>query len=276
MENAQKEMNLPFTMFVVSDLHLELCRTPIDKYVRLIPDADILILAGDIGLPNKKHFVRFIKLCSESNKHNKILFIPGNHEYWSKFNDSQIKKTCCDYNINILQNDMILIDNIAFIGTTLWTNLTDLTKTQHILTKMNDFNEIPEMNLQKWNSLHNQALKTIKYCLKKCSQNNTKCIIITHHSPCIDCTYKYDHHKSINKCYFTDLSELFDHPNLLCWIFGHTHKTLCKLLGKNKDTLLFGNSARTRLEYNFKLKWFLKQNNIWNTKYVKDIKEYER
>lgn len=65
------------------------------------------------------------------------------------------------------------------------------------------------------------------------------------------------------------------YKNLVAWIFGHTHKSLSKLVGLKKNTLLFGNSGRTPGSYDLKYRWNDKQDNIWNEKYIKDIKESE-
>jgi len=41
-------MNLPFTLFVVSNIHLEFCQKSIEKYAKKILETDVLILTGDI------------------------------------------------------------------------------------------------------------------------------------------------------------------------------------------------------------------------------------
>ena len=41
---------------------------------------DVLILAGEIGYPSKKHYTEFIQYISE--KYENIFLILGNHEYY--------------------------------------------------------------------------------------------------------------------------------------------------------------------------------------------------
>ena len=271
---TNNEMNLPFTMFVVSDLHLEFCKKPIDKYVNMIPDADVLVLAGDIGMPNKKHFKRFLKLCDQSGKHTLILFVPGNHEYWSEYNDTEIEEICVHYDVIMLQNELVVFNDVVFIGSTLWTSLSPLPP-QIELLQMNDFHRIPELNVSKWKQLHKTSITTIKKHLDDEFTQNKKCIIITHHAPSIHCIPKEYHNDPLNSCYYSNLQGLFEYKNLVAWIFGHTHKSLSKLVGLKKNTLLFGNSGRTPGSYDLKYRWNDKQDNIWNEKYIKDIKESE-
>jgi len=269
------EMDLPFTMFVVSDLHLEFSTKPMEKFVKHMPDADVLILAGDIGMPNKPHFSKFLEICNESGKHELIIFVPGNHEYWSGKTDSEIEDICVVNDVIMLQNEMLLYKDVVFIGTTLWTNLTPL-PAQRDLMNMNDFHRIPGMNVEKWKQLHNTAICTIKHYLDVPDNKKRKCIVITHHAPDYDCLPDTYHGDALNSCYYTNLQGLFNKPNLVTWIFGHTHKTMCKLVGHKKDTLLFGNSGRTPGEYGLKLGWYNEQNDIWNAELVTDITEYAR
>lgn len=272
-----KEMNLPFTMFVVSDLHLEFVNKSVDKYAKMIPEAEVLILAGDIGLPNKKnkgHFSRFLQMCNESGKHNLILFVPGNHEYWSELNDREMDEICEAHDIIMLQNEMIVYEGVTFIGSTLWTNLTPM-PAQMDLMMMNDFHKIPGLDTTKWKQLHKTAINSIIHYLDDPYNQNRKCIVITHHAPSylsIPNAYRGD---VLNACYYTHLHGLFEKPNLVAWIFGHTHKTLCKHVGSKEDMLLFGNSGRSPGEYDLKRGWNNCQDDVWNKKYVKDIEEYE-
>ena len=162
-------MDLPFSMFVVSDLHLEFCRKPIDKYVNHMPKKDVLILAGDIGLPNKGHFRRFFELVSK--KYETIIFVCGNHEYYSGLTDETINKLCAKYGIIMLQNEVFNYQNVIFIGSTLWTELKDPHDNEDIsddnLIYMNDFHRIPWMNKKIWKKMHETSKIFIEKTLKE-------------------------------------------------------------------------------------------------------------
>jgi predicted phosphohydrolase len=269
-------MSLPFTMFVLSDLHLEFCKTSIDKYVNRIPETDVLVLAGDIGMPNKQHFSRFLQLCSE--RHDMVIFVPGNHEYWSEKTDKQMDELCDKCGVIMLQNEMLSYLGIIFIGSTLWTNLLTVNTEMSVpiptndLNNMNDFVYIPGLNRQTWKQKHNLALDFITTTLNE--YKKSKCIVITHHGPSIECIPPEYNGDILNGCYVSHLDYIFNKPQLHTWIFGHTHKSMCKKVGIKKNTLLFANSGRSPGAYKFKL-WFKEQDNIWNAE-IDEITEYAR
>ena len=248
-------MDLPFTLFVVSDLHLEFCKKPIEKYAKRIPETDVLILAGDIGSPNAKHFSKFLEICSK--KHDLVIFVPGNHEYWVGMSDDEMEELCIKYNVIMLQNEILVYEGITFVGTTLWTSLKDPITNKQIddneLLMMNDFHYIDWMDKEVWKQKHKTAITFLK--------ENENCIVITHHTPsqkCLPSEYDGD---LLNGCYVTNLDHLFEYPSLKAWIFGHTHKSMCE---KINGTILFGNSGRQPSTYNYYADWFKDQSNIWN------------
>ena len=101
-------------LLVISDLHTEF--TPFD-----IPDLDrdILVLAGDIAEGSKAKAI-----LEKEVKKSPIIYILGNHEYY--FNDFDvIKDFWSNYdvaNVHFLENKTCYINDIRFIGATLWTD----------------------------------------------------------------------------------------------------------------------------------------------------------
>ena len=115
---------------LLSDLHLEvhprLKATP-------APDADVLVLAGDIGsyqygslLPGQ-HFglERFSPLPQWAGWPVPVLFVPGNHEYdaldWDEAH-SRLRSTCDALGIGWLEREVIPLNGMRFVGTTLWSD----------------------------------------------------------------------------------------------------------------------------------------------------------
>lgn len=101
---------------VLSDLHLEFeDYTPDD-----VSDCDLIILAGDIHTKGngidwaQKHFAD-----------KTVLYVLGNHEFYKKAYPKLIddlKEKTKGSNIHILENDVFTVNNINFLGCTLWTN----------------------------------------------------------------------------------------------------------------------------------------------------------
>lgn len=69
--------------YYVSDIHLELCEDSSISFEWLLPSQEdcMIILAGDIGDPFANHFEHLIQFLS--NHYKAIVYVPGNHEYYS-------------------------------------------------------------------------------------------------------------------------------------------------------------------------------------------------
>ena len=112
-----------------SDIHLEFTDF---TFPPMPGDKDtILILAGDVGLvhnPNQRHKLsNFLERCSDQFKH--VFYVVGNHEYYHNSIHRvlpDIKKLIIDnfslMNVTLLEDSDHVVDDVAFIGSTLWTD----------------------------------------------------------------------------------------------------------------------------------------------------------
>lgn len=105
---------------VASDLHLELL--PEDLGAGLLvdphPDAELLILAGDIH--NGVEAIRYFR-----NWPVPVLYVLGNHEFYGQLWEDvreRLREKASDTSIQILDNDTHVIGDVRFLGTTLWTD----------------------------------------------------------------------------------------------------------------------------------------------------------
>lgn len=113
---------------LMSDVHLEFGDLPIEPV-----EADVLLLAGDIMVAadlaidndRKKRFVDFIDRACTTFKH--VIFICGNHEhYHGDFATSYeiIREAFKEYNnLLVMDREWQTIDDVTFIGGTLWTDM---------------------------------------------------------------------------------------------------------------------------------------------------------
>ncbi len=102
-------------LLILSDLHLEFAPFEAPK-----TDADVIILAGDtdIGLRG----VEWARLHFPTKP---VLYILGNHEYYTKAYPkliTELKNQTQDSTIHVLENDAVTIDDVTFLGCTLWTD----------------------------------------------------------------------------------------------------------------------------------------------------------
>lgn len=222
---------------VCSDIHLE--RDDISDISKIItPDAEILVLAGDIGNPMKSIYNNFLNYYSKL--FNIIFIITGNHEYYGNSmieTNKKIEEICDLYdNIHFLNNKTFKYEGILFIGTTLWSLIPEDYTVYNQLSSMNDFKLIKEFTLEEYRKLFINNVKFIKNNLEENS------IIITHHAPSMKCVaeeYKYD---KVNCCFASDLDELFMNNKVIGWIYGHTHNNLSLI---SNEKFMYSNCYRT-------------------------------
>lgn len=112
---------------LLSDLHLE-----VHPHLMLAPapGADVLVLAGDIGSYQTGSqladadfgLARFSPLQGWPTP---VLFLPGNHEY-DMFDFDQahgrLRDTCERLGITWLEREVLVLQGVRFVGTTLWSD----------------------------------------------------------------------------------------------------------------------------------------------------------
>ena len=208
-----------------SDLHLEFIKdNEIEKIIRKIPHGidEICILAGDIGNPYQTNYDIFMQFISKNFK--KTFVITGNHEYYNK--TKNIEETNefmeCYFqqfnNICFLNNNYEIYNNYCFIGTTLWSNITNP------IYKINDIYKIPNFDYIQYNKLNSLSVQFLEDTLQK----NENCIVITHHVPSeslIDIKYKNKEMQPYNQWFYCNMNNLIESEKdkIKCWIYGHTH-----------------------------------------------------
>lgn len=127
---------------VASDLHLE--RYP-DFTPQSAPDADVLVLAGDIGsyqagslLPSADFALTRFSPKAPGAPWRRVLFVPGNHEYDGLElgpTRERLRALCADLGITWLDREVVVIDGVRFLGTTLWSDFEALAATERTETK---------------------------------------------------------------------------------------------------------------------------------------------
>ncbi|OZI71983.1 metallophosphoesterase [Bordetella genomosp. 12] len=120
---------------LLSDLHLE---TNPDFVFSPAPDADVLVLAGDIGsyqagsrLPDDDFGLGRFAHAPGRARH--IVFVPGNHEFDGlgyHAATARLKALCAQLGIHWLERDTLHLDGVRFVGTTLWTDFEALASSQ--------------------------------------------------------------------------------------------------------------------------------------------------
>jgi Icc-related predicted phosphoesterase len=234
----------------VSDLHLEFSHGNM-RLNELPTDKDtVLILAGDIGLANKPHtYVDFFR--DKADRFRDVIYIMGNHEHYNgKFTRSLVylKEALAEFvNVSIIEKETIVIDDVAFIGATLWTDMNnhDTLCMYNSELMMNDYKSIRfgpiaepwKHKLRSRNTIedHLNAKHYIFKEIEKQKAAGNKAVVISHHLPSylsLDKEFKGDTSGgSLNGAYASELFEDISDAQPLVWIHGHTHSSFDYKIG---------------------------------------------
>jgi len=194
-------------------------------------DIDVLILAGDTDeYPKNLHFIDYV---SSHYPKLKIIEVGGNHLYYSglllHMDIKEINKYCKKHNeVNpnyyFLENNTVTIDNVKFIGSTMWTKLGEYFGIQmKCMNALNDFRyilgEYPHtLTAKNCRIMHEKARKFITKEVNS-TPEYMECIVITHHAPFLD---RID---DISHAFGIDLTKTIKRFKKCpkAWVYGHTH-----------------------------------------------------
>ena len=232
---------------IMSDIHLEFSEGNM-HVPELATDKDtVLVLAGDVGLASKPHtYKQFFE--DHANRFRDVLVILGNHEHYKgSFSTSfgRMKDNLAEFvNVTVLEKDSITIDNVTFIGATLWTSMNNhdtLCMYQSELT-MNDYRTIRHGTVvEPWKRRlrpadtvldHVNARHYILTEIEKQKEKGNKVVVISHHAPSYKSVSEEFKGDTINGAYATELFEDIMQHNPEVWIHGHTHNSFNYNIGK--------------------------------------------
>ena len=100
-------------LHVLSDLHTEF-----GDFNPPETDADIVVLAGDIGVGTEG-----IEWGARQFPAIPIVYVPGNHEFYGQdIRSAHLLSEVAPDNIQVLDDKACKIDGVRFLGSTLWTD----------------------------------------------------------------------------------------------------------------------------------------------------------
>ena len=257
---------------IASDIHLEFG----DLDIINDSQADVLILSGDICVAadldqrdrrqtemgfaryRSERFHEFFERCTTNFPH--VIYVMGNHEYYhSDFAtalDDMRRKLAHLSNLYILEREVKVIDDVTFVGGTLWTDMNnqDPLTLYHMRTMMNDFRVIHNTTTPVHFKTPEGEFKTrvgkftpedavaehvkMKQYIQTVAQGNhdTRYVVCGHHSPSKLSTHaKYANDTIMNGGYSSNLDEFIeDHPQIKLWTHGHTHHPFDYRIGETR------------------------------------------
>lgn len=231
-------------ILILSDLHLE----KDDNFsldVNILNQVDLCIFAGDIH----KNIEKSLDWIYEQIKNINIksIYVPGNHEFYKNFlideinNAQQLKNKY--KNIFLLNDDYIIINNIKFIGSILWTdyNLHNNQKEAMDSVRKKRFNKY---SYAIYSKKHNRIIdpndllflhkKSVSYIEKELNNNNIKSIIISHYLPTQKSIKEIYGIDDLNPSFASNLEHIIKQYQPQIWIHGHTHSNFDYILDKTR------------------------------------------
>ncbi|RDH85961.1 MAG: metallophosphoesterase [endosymbiont of Galathealinum brachiosum] len=243
---------------ILSDLHNEFLRSgkfdPLHKWSGRLPetDTDIIVLAGDID--TGVHGVEWA--ISEAERlSKKIIYVSGNHEYYGhEFNHlkDKIQKLCEGTQVSCLDYGECIVDDVRFLGATLWTDYKAFTAIPKERVMLSIENVLADHRKIRFNSdgrylkfkphhaltQHNIELNWLKQKLSEPFKGKT--VIVTHHGPHPVCQHPAFPVDELTAAFHSDLSSLIEMFDINLWIYGHTHANLDRVIS---DTRILSNQA---------------------------------
>ena len=220
---------------VLSDLH-----TDVEDFS--IPDsnADVLVLAGDIGMG-----VDAVEWSAKATD-KPVVFVPGNHEYYRQkgmnFSD-KLRSAADPYpHVHLLMNSVAVIGGVRFIGTTLWTdmllhgeprlaiNIAEWRLTDYKLIRTTPgYRKLRASDTRGW---HDEAVSWLREQLLQPFDGPT--VVVTHHAPSARSLPERFRHDLLSAAYASHLDDLVEASGAELWIHGHIHTRADYLIGNTR------------------------------------------
>jgi len=217
----------------MSDLHLEA-----DDFNLVESSADVLILAGDIAqVTDSIQLYKFLEKCTDAFEH--VIYVTGNHEYYcgdmgdvNVYITGHLQDTFP--NFYFLNDSYFDIDNVRFIGGTLWT----------------DFDNNPLYELEVQRSLNDYRYisyggEVLTPAITKYLHENTKRfigenlstgdnIVVTHHAPSWQSSSPRFEKDTLTSGFASHMDQFIAYNNIKLWFHGHMHNNSDYMIGETR------------------------------------------
>lgn len=220
---------------VVGDLHIY----KKNLHLELNPEADVLVIPGDLVSIHNTKKVKALFNSIRTRTEIPVLYVLGNHDYYDRTvegTSSKYKKISDRFdNIFLLDRGTKKIDNVVFLGCTLWSHLTTWGDMISAVHGINDFDQIKinnnRINPDDYNALNQrdkdwlyQAIVHEDILDSKGHKTENKVVVITHHAPSWQCVHRDFRMSRLNPCFVNNLDGFLEMHKPDLWIHGHTHQ----------------------------------------------------
>jgi len=210
-------------LHVLSDLHTEFA--PFDMPET---DADVLVLAGDVGVGR-----RGLARAREWARDRPVVYVAGNHEHYREAVPAFTERLTAESagsGVHFLENRAVEIGGTRFLGCTLWTDFeifgNRLADTSAARMAMNDYRLIRMLpgyrrfRPDDARTLNLRSTRWLRQMLAEPFAGPT--VVVTHHAPSLRSVKPRDRQDPVAAAYASNLEWMMDGSAAL-WIHGHTH-----------------------------------------------------
>lgn len=233
-------------LHILTDLHIEF-----GDFTPPQTDADVVVLAGDIGLG-----LSGLRWAAQRFPDRPVIYVAGNHEFY-RHDIRLLEQLRADApgNVHFLENDSVEIDGVRFLGATLWTDFElfgvaeQYFAMQHARQYMTDFTIIRNAGLRFTPNdalaLHTQSRDWLTVMLAEPFDGRT--VVVTHHAPSVQSIHTRYASDLLSAAFASNLETLMGRDRAALWIHGHMHdsfdyeingtRVLCNPRGYTPDAL---------------------------------------
>lgn len=220
-------------ILVISDTHREFGKLERFPEFPVASNYDLVVLAGDIDVGTRGLEWAIKQFPSEKP----ILYVPGNHEYYrndyNTLQDELAALAAQHSNVVLMNPGAAVIDNVVFIGGTMWSNLVYEGIQPDAVTKwkmdrgISDFRVISNGSVRfSVEDMITECEKEIAYFdryLHEYTEAGKTVVMVTHFLPSALCTAPQFVGSGLNPYFASDQDWLMSKYNIPLWIYGHTH-----------------------------------------------------
>lgn len=227
-------------IWILSDLHRSAGKpwTP-----PVIPNADVAVVAGDVG----EGLVESIDWLAEKIRpHMRVVCVAGNHEFYRRVHGGELalgRAAACERDIHFLEDAAVVIDEVAFVGCTLWTDYRldgdamQLPAMEAARRRMNDHRLIAWKHKPRWARfrpeealwLHRNSRRYLEAALATPNAVTDPppraTVVVTHHAPSAESIDPAFRTGGLNPSFASRLDTLIQETGPDIWVHGHTHSS---------------------------------------------------
>lgn len=239
----------------ISDLHNDVSEANGGTFYKFPADPrdkdTTLVIPGDIDMAKAKgRYGDFLQSVSQQFKH--VVFCSGNHEYWGsnvhsthrKINEIITERALT--NVHYLNNSSVVIDGVAFVGGTLWTNIKNPLLEIQVQAGMNDYRRIRvgpdhqpwmrKLRVADTTMMHYKTRGFMQEEVRKQREAGNKVVVVSHHAPSFRSICPKHTTDPLNPAYCSELDYWLLEGDIDYWMHGHIHWQFDYVIGHCRVT----------------------------------------